>query len=80
MAVPSSQQSLTRDPSPRPRSETVGRDDEDTKFDGIRSFLAPFDINNDLGEWEFSKEEGNWWRLNKTTNAIIWAPTADMFS
>jgi len=75
----SSQQSLARDPSSRPRSETAGRDDEAPDFDAIRASLAPFDMNNELGEWEFSKEEGKWWRLNKTTNTVIYAPTADMF-
>jgi len=79
-SVSSSQQSLPGDPSSRPRSETAGRDDEATNFEAIRAFLAPFDANNELGEWEFSKEEGRWWRENKTTNTIIWAPTADMFS
>lgn len=57
----------------------MGRDDEDPGFDAIHSFLAPFDMNHELGEWQFSKKEGKWWRLNLTTNAIIWAPTADMF-
>lgn len=57
----------------------MGRDDEDSSFDAIHSFLAPFDMNHKLGEWQFSKEEGKWWRLNMTTNSIIWAPTADMF-
>ncbi|KAK1831099.1 hypothetical protein QBC39DRAFT_352378 [Podospora conica] len=80
LPMSSSQQSLARDPSPGPRSDTAGRDDEAPDFDAIRASLAPFDINNELGEWEFSKEEGRWWRLNKTANSIILAPTADMFS
>lgn len=79
LTVPSAQKSMAQDPSPRPRSETVGRDDEGPSFDAIHSFLAPFDMNHELGEWQFSKKEGKWWRLNLTTNAIIYAPTADMF-
>ena len=72
--MPSIQQTQSRDPSP-PRSETVGRDDEDTNFDAIHSHLAPFDANNELGDWVFSKEAGNWWRLSKSTNSVIWMPT-----
>lgn len=79
LTVPATQQSMARDPSPPPRSETVGRDDEDPSFDDIHSFLAPFDMNHELGEWQFSKKEGKWWRLNMTTNTMISAPTADMF-
>jgi len=81
LTVPSSQQSSSGDPiPPRPRSETAGREDEATNFDAIRAFLAPFDAKHELGEWMFDKQEGRWWRENKTTGAIIWAPTADMFS
>ena len=46
------------------------------------TLLAPF-VNGEkkpeLGDWTYSKESERWWREDKSTELIIWAPTSESF-
>ncbi|KAK0709474.1 hypothetical protein B0T26DRAFT_407377 [Lasiosphaeria miniovina] len=48
----------------------------------FRPFLAPFvrsDKTKELGPWEWSEAVERWFRVEKSTGSILWAPLPESF-
>lgn len=51
-------------------------------YNAFADFVAPFlkgDGERDLTEWELDTEKGRYWRIDRSTGQVIWAPTMDSF-